>query len=126
MGLMEQAQADVRAITSDKTTGFGKTMTITKKNGSFSATIVGIHSKIRTLVDTAGNEINAKKAHVSFSESLLTDQGYVTRGADLEIDMIGDKVDVVDSTGSLWRYVIREHYPDETVGLIVCLLGDFE
>jgi hypothetical protein len=34
-------------------------------------------------------------------------------------------VNVKDSTGNLRNYVIMENFPDETLGMITCILGDY-
>ena len=78
MGLMERAKEDIKRITSDLN-GFAKSLLFVSKDGTQSATINGIHTKINLAVDTEGNNVNSKKSHISFSESLLTDQGYTTR-----------------------------------------------
>jgi hypothetical protein len=123
---MEQAQADIKRITSD-TNGFAKTIVFTSKLGSpQTATIAGIHSKIHLGVDTEGNMVHSKRGHISFSESLLTDQGYPTRDAEGRCDMKGHLVTVTDSTGTSVQYILKEVFPDETVGLIVGLLSDWE
>jgi hypothetical protein len=125
MGLLDQAQFDIKRITTDLN-GFARTMTFLAPDNLQKATINGIHSKVHVSVDTEGNEVNAKKAHISFNESLLTDQGYTTRDSNGKCTLKDHKVSVIDSTGIEYQYIIRQVYPDETVGLIVCLLGDFE
>lgn len=123
--MLEQARADVKRIRTDPS-GFTKSFTITKRDGSLTATLLGMHAKINGVIDTTGNFINAKKAHISVSEGALVDAGYPVRNAKNEVDMFGDKVSVMDSAGIQCEYQIRETYPDETVGLIVCFLFDFE
>lgn len=125
MGLMEQAQADIKRITGDLV-GFAQSMTFVSADGTKTATINGLHAKIHMATDTDGNTVNSKKAHVSISESALTDQGYTTRNSKDECSLKGHKVTVVDSTGVSWQYIIREVFPDEAVGLIVCFFNDFE
>lgn len=122
---MERAQADIKRITSDLN-GFAKSITFLSCDELQTATINGIHSKINLSVDTEGNTINSRKAHISFSESLLTDQGYVTRNDDGVVNLKNHLVTVIDSTGTSVQYIVREVFPDETVGLMVCMLGDFE
>lgn len=125
MGMLEQAQADVKRIRQDPN-GFTKQITFIKKDGSLTVTVYGMHSKINGAIDTMGNFVNAKKAHVSVSEGTLNDAGYFVRDGNNEVSMIGDKVAVKDSSGLLCQYEISETIPDETVGLIVCFLHDFE
>jgi len=88
-------------------------------------TIKVIHTKHRLGVDTDGVPVNAKTASISFSESNLPD-GVSIRNDNDEVRMINWKVDVIDSSGLVAKYIIREHFPDEMLGTIVCILGDFE
>jgi hypothetical protein len=125
MGMLEQAQADIKRIRIDPS-GFTKLINLTKKDGSLTVTVRGMHAKIHGAIDTMGNVVNAKKAHISVSEGALNDVGYSVRNANNEVSMIGDKVSVIDSAGILCEYQIRETLPDESVGLIVCFLYDFE
>lgn len=101
-------------------------MTFTKKDGSLSVVVSGMHSKIHMTTDTEGNTINTKRPHISVVESALNDLGYSTRNANNECNLKDDKVYVIDSTGVTCQYVIAEPFPDETLGLIVCFLRDVE
>ena len=124
MGLIDQAKSDIEDITSN-TDGFGVALFFEGPCGEF-AEITGLHTKHHLGVDTEGNSVNSKNAHVSFSEKFLTDLNYPVRNLDGEVSMVGHKVRVKDSTGLDKTYVIEENYPDETIGLIVCILGNFE
>jgi hypothetical protein len=88
------------------------------------ATVTGIDSKIHLGVDEGGNPVNSKKATISVSESSLINAGYPVRDAKGEVALRRHKVDVSDSTGIVKKYVVQEIFPDETVGLITCILGD--
>jgi len=121
MGLIAQAKADWQAITSN-TSEWGVTMTLTAPTGE-TATINGLHTKHHLGIDMeTGRPVNTKNAHVSFSEKLLTDAGYPVRNAQGEVSLKGHKVTVADSTGANMTYVIKEWFPDETIGVIVCIL----
>ena len=124
MGLTQQAKDDWQRFTSDPDL-FGisidfEALTLEK------ATVVGLANKHNIGIDSEGNLMNSKNAHVSVAEKLLTDTGYPVRNADGEVDIKGHRVDYIDSTGVSKKYVIQESFPDETVGMIVCILGDFE
>jgi hypothetical protein len=123
MGLMDQAKADIKQITSNAEE-FGKEITLTAPDDSV-ATVIGLHTKHHLGVDTDGNRINTKNAHISVSESLLTDQSYPVRGSDGEVSLKNHKVSVSDSTGTFCTYRIKETYPNESTGLIVCILSDY-
>lgn len=122
MGLIDQAKSDIKDITSNSNE-FGVSMTFTAPTNE-TATVNGLHSKIHMGIDTDGNMINSKKAHISVSEELLTAQSYPVRKAG-EVNLKGHKVTVKDSTGISKTYVIDEWFQDETIGLITCLLGNY-
>lgn len=123
MSLLDQAKEDIQDITGSASE-FGRSMVFVAPNNS-QATVTGLHSKHYLGVDTDGNMINTKNAHVSISEHFLNLQNYPVR-VDGKVKMKGHKVTVVDSTGSSVTYKIREAFPNETIGLIVCILGDYE
>ncbi|KKN54307.1 hypothetical protein LCGC14_0593620 [marine sediment metagenome] len=120
MGLIDRAKSDIKAITSNPDE-FGVSMTFTAPSGE-TATLNGLHSKHHMSMDTDGNMISSKNAHISVSEELLTAQNYPVRKAG-EVNLKNHRVSVKDSTGISKDYVIREWYPDETIGLITCILG---
>lgn len=126
MSLIAQAKADIEKITGN-TGEFAKGMTFTSPTPPGQTAVVnGLHTKHHLGVDTDGAEVNAENAHVSVSEKALTDEGYTVRNAEGEVDLKDHKVTVKDSTGVNITYVIREWFQNETIGLIVCILGDYE
>ena len=76
--------------------------------------------------DTEGAAVNSKNTHITVSEEILTDAGYVVRNAGGEVALINHKVEYADSTGVVKKYIISENYADETVGIITCTLTDYE
>lgn len=90
------------------------------------ATVTGIDSKIHLGVDEGGNPVNSKKATISVPESSLIAQGYPVRDSKGEVSLRRHKIDVSDSTGIVKQYVVQEIFPDETFGLITCILGERE
>ena len=125
MGMIETAQAAVKRIRTDPN-GFTKSLQFTAADGITMATIRGMSAVIHLGVDNQGEFVNTRKAHISFSESSLSDTGFPVRDQNGTLIIKGNRVDVIDSTGEIEQYVIREIYPDEAVGLLVCMLGDFQ
>lgn len=125
MGMIETAQAAVKRIRTDPN-GFTKLIQFTAADGITTATIRGMSSVIHLGVDNQGEFVNTRKAHISFSESSLSDTGYPVRDSNDVLILKGNRVGVIDSTGIIKQYIIREIYPDEALGLLVCMLGDFE
>lgn len=125
MGLIEQAIQDIADITSNKD-GFGVDITLTRPDKSVTVTFGGQHCKHHLGIDTEGNAVSAKKAFVSFSERVLLATGYVVRNAKKEVDIKFHLMSVKDSSGISKDYIIDQVFPDETNGLITCILGDYE
>lgn len=121
MGLIEQAKSDIARFTSNDRE-FGIELILTAPDGE-TATINGLHTKHHLSVDTDGNIVNAKNAHIAFSETIL--EGYPLR-INGEVNLNNHRISAKDSTGVLKHYKIKQWFPDETVGLIVCILQDYE
>jgi len=124
MNLIDQAKADIEQITSNLNE-FAVEIIFTSPTEQ-TATISGLHTKIHLGVDTDGLAVNSKKAHISFSEKFLTDASYPVRNSSGEVNLRNHRVSVKDSTGNLKNYTVKEIFPDETIGLITCMLDDFE
>ena len=123
MGLIEQVQQDIRAITTD-TEGWGVAIRMIAPDTTTLDT-TGLHTKHHLTFDSDSNMVNYKKAHISISEDEFIDASYPYRDANNEVSMEGHRCIVKDSTRQDVEYVIREWYPDETIGLIVMILGDY-
>lgn len=106
--------------------GFQDDIKLSNPDNSFVLDITGWVTKHWINFDTDGNPANSKNAHVCLDEETLLNLGYPVRNSNEEIDLFKHKVSTKDSSGVVKNYVINEWYPDETLGLIVCILGDFE
>jgi hypothetical protein len=125
MGLLEQAIADAKNIVENAASGFGSEMILTAPNAA-TITIKGLHTKHHLGINTDGEIVNSKKASISFSEGSFSGSAYPLRNSAGQVALKNHLVAVKDSTGTLCSYVIREWFPDETMGLITCILGDHE
>lgn len=139
MGILDLARADAKRITTDLN-GFAVLMTFkTPTSGSFDYsfdfsfnssqmfTLTGLHTKHHQGINgETGQRINTKTASVTVDENKFNDVGYPVRNANREVDLRDHQVAVKDSTGVVCTYVVREWFPDEALGIIVCILGDFE
>lgn len=124
--LREQAKDDWQRFTSDPD-GFGTSINfLAPAPGNETADIVGLATKHHLGIDSDGVPINTKNTHVSVSEQLLIDAGYPVRDAEDEVAMLRHRVKFEDSTGTEKEYAIQEMFPDETVGILTFILGDFE
>lgn len=123
MSLLDRAKADIETITSN-TNDFGKTMTLISPHGD-ELEVTGLHTKHHLAIDDEGELVNSKNAHISVSEKFLTDGGYPVR-INGEVSLKNHRVRVTDSTGEEKTYSINQWFPDETVGLITCILGKYD
>lgn len=132
MSLIEDAINDAAEITGDDTE-FGVNILLQSDN-EISCEVVGLKTKHHLGMDAMGNRINTKKASVTISEKNIyaANPDYPVRNSNpssriyQEVEMIGHRVDVIDSTGIVKKYKVAETYPDESLGLIVLILEDWE
>lgn len=122
MSLIETAQQDWQRFTSN-TDEFGVELSFTSPTGE-TATVNGLHTKHHLSVSPEGVAVNSKNAHVCVSEALLTAASYPVRNSDGEVSMKAHSVSCKDSTGTAKTYVVQQAFQDETVGVIVLILGD--
>ena len=88
--------------------------------------IVGWAVKVYQSFDSDGNQVNTKNVHVTIDEDVLVNLGYTPRNAKGEISLVAHKVSFKDSSGIVRNYIVRENFPDENLGLIILILGDYK
>jgi hypothetical protein len=118
MSLIDQAKADTRQITSNSNE-FARSCVFVAPTGE-TATVNAIVNQHHTAYNEMNERINAKISSIAVSESLLTDAGYPTRNADGDVYFRLHRV-----TADGQDYVCREWFTDDTVGLIVLILGEW-
>ena len=121
---MDQIKADVLNITTNSSE-FVSSVLFTAPTGE-TATIICRTNKHHLSVDADGAPVNSRNASVSFSEFAFEGTGYPIRGLSGRVNLDKHKVTWTDSTGQPSTYMIKEWFPDETLGLIVCILSDFK
>lgn len=125
MSLLNTIAADIKSITTNSNE-FGVSLSFRAPNGT-TATVTGLATAHHLGIDpSTGGPVNSKHAHCSFSEAALTDEDYPVRNASDDVAMVGHRVTFTDSAGIERIYRINQTFPDETIGLIVCILGDWE
>lgn len=123
MSLINKAQNDWKRFTSDAN-GFGVEIQFDAPTGE-SVKVYGLHTKHSVQFDDNGMRVNAPNAHISVSEYLLLEQYYPVRNEQNLVYLKRHKVTVKDSNGIAITYMIDEAWPDQTVGMIVCMLGNY-
>ena len=122
-GILDAARKDSKSYITKG--GFESDIVFKTPNGLTTASVTGFSSKHHINFDTDGAPVNAKNAHICIDEDALELLGYPVRIKN-EVNLLRHRVDVKDSTGEIKEYIIKENFPDETLGLIVCVLGDFD
>lgn len=125
MGLIERAKQDAQRYTSDKD-GFAVDITLIAPDTT-TVTIAGLSTRHHLAIDQmSGEVVSSRTASISFSEAVAVAAGYVVRDSTQEVNFRNHRAQVTDSAGILRSYIIDKWLPDETLGLIVCILGDYE
>jgi len=106
--------------------GFEETIEMITPTRDVTLSLTGFATKHWINFDTDGQPVNAKNVHICIDESFLVSNNYPVRNAKGEISLLKHFVSFVDSSGTAKKYVVRENFPDETLGLIVLILNDFK
>jgi hypothetical protein len=106
--------------------GFEEDIMIKTPLGDVSLNITGFATKHHINFDSDGLPINSKNAHVCIDENGLVSNSYPVRNAKGEIALLKHLVSYADSSGVIKNYVVKEAFPDETLGLIVLILSDYK
>lgn len=104
--------------------GFEVNIQLQTPPGDMTINITGFGTKHFINFDSDGLPINTKNVHICISEDDLAALTYPVRNAKNEVSLLNHKVVFKDSTGLDRAYKINENYPDETLGLITCVLSD--
>lgn len=120
--ILERANRDANRIVMQG--GFQDDILISTPDNLIEVSTTGFRTKHWINYDNEGNSTDTKNAHVCVSENDLVAKGIQVRNAIQEVALKNYFVKVKDNTGILKKYVVRRNYPDETLGLIVLILGD--
>lgn len=122
--LLNLARKDALKI--NKSIGWEEDIKLSTPDNKQTICLKGIHTKHHISFDDLGQRVNAKNAHVLITEKDLLKYRYPYRNNTGNVALIGHNVEVADSNGDKKKFVINETYPSETLGLIVCILGDID
>ena len=124
--ILERARNDWERFSQSS---FDLDLTFTTPDGSQTGTIKGIGTRAtQTFLETDGQQVIGEIVHIGFKEKLLKEANpaYPIRNADQLVAINNHRVDFEDSNGLLRNYVIKQVYPDSTVGMIMCDCADFK
>lgn len=122
--LLNRARRDSRKFLTKG--GFQSDFILESIDGLYKVELSGFHTLHFLGFDEDGRLTNSKNAHISFSEAEAKEKGYFIRNSRNQVDLKGQKISVEIPEVKLTQYVIKEAYPDNTLGLVVCILGDYE
>ena len=122
--ILQKARKDAEKIIS--ASGLEEDIKLRNPENTFEIDITGFASKHHLNFSTDGLPVNSQNAHVTISQSKLEELNYPFKNTDGEINLFQHKIFVSDSSGVVKNYVIEEQFPDETIGLISCILGNSE
>jgi hypothetical protein len=107
-------------------TGYQEEIEMSTPDRSLTINITGWAVKHHISFDSDGNQVNTKNARATIDEAVLVAKGYPVRNANQEIALVRHLVSYKDSSGIVKNYYVRESFPDETLGMICLILGDYK
>ena len=121
--LLQRARLDLGAFLGAE---WGVDLSIAPTAASAFKAVRGLATKHHIAIDPeTGQAVNVKNVHVSVAETALIAAGYTVRNAGGEVALKNHIVKYADSTGTIKTYQVNEQFPDETLGIIVLILGDY-
>lgn len=119
MGIFEKARNDSKRYSQEVSLTFYRIV-------GTEVVVKGIATRHHLGVDPdTGLTVNSRNVHCTISESLLNAKNYTTRNSKGEVNLVNTFVKYADSTGVVRTYKINEVLPDDSLGLLVCILGSF-
>lgn len=126
MGLREQAEADLAFILEDSVLGFGWDINLTDPVG-LSEDLVGFSGDISLTIDPeTGVPVSGQLAHVSLRITTLKALGFELPRGIIDASSKPWVVRFNDIDGVPRTYKVQESNPDQTLGVIVCILENYE
>ncbi len=119
---LDLARKDAERITTNG--GFEVDLNLTSKTPPVvEITVKGMATRHSIGYDSDGNLVKTSNVHVSISERVFQEISYPYLNAEGDPDLRGHLINYIDSSGSLKYYKVETTLPDETIGLIVLILG---
>lgn len=90
--------------------------------GSQTVTAKGIGTNNAINIQTDGQDVIVHNVHIAINEAeiLANNSAYPVRNSEGFVDLIGHRVSFLDANGTQQNYQINYHFPDNTVGMIMC------
>lgn len=120
--LLARARQDAKKIVTNS--GFQNDVFLINPLSMNFIQLKGLTSKHWLQLDSDGSPINAKNVHLNLIEKDIQELGFETRGKNGNVNLLDYYVIVQDSTNNYKKYQVKEVYPNESLGLIVFILGN--
>jgi hypothetical protein len=121
MSVLDRARFDIKRFSKEIS------LTFFRIAGQNEKTVSGVASRHHLGIDLeTGLNINSRQVYCSISESNLNTAGYITRDANGNVNLVNTFVKWADSTGITRTYKITECFPDDTLGYLTCILGQWQ
>ena len=126
MSLRALAEADLQNILEDQSTGFGYGVTIINPDQA-EFTMVGYTQDISQTIDTdTGQIVSGRLASVSLRESTLIQNNFSMPVGIVDQSIKPWIIKFNDINGASYTFKIVEANSDRTLGVITCLLEEYE
>lgn len=126
MSLQNRAKLDMQRFTADDTGFFAVECVVKHPDGLPSINVKGLHTRHWMGFDPDGVAVHTVIASLGVSEQQFIDGGFAIRDVNGEVDLKGHLIDAPDSNGVVKNYVLREVFPDENLGLLILMLGEYQ
>lgn len=120
MNLVDRARIDTQAITSNN--GEFASLAVFTSPNDISIEVFGMQTIHHTALDDMGLRVNSKMASISVASTQFSDQDYPFRDGNGNVSLSKHKVSLTDSNGEIQTFQVQSTYPDETFGVITCIL----
>jgi hypothetical protein len=120
---LERARNDWKRLVT--TGGFEIDINLMPKGQNNEYSIKGLFSKHHVSLNSEGLQVNGENIRITIIEADLVALGYPYRNNLDKVSMFNHFATFTDSSGLLKTYKIKEVYPDETVGVITCILSNY-
>ena len=105
--------------------GFQTEIILTPKNAVATYSIMGLATKHNVKLDSDGVPINGENIRITICEQSLVNANYPYRNTDNKISLFNHLASFIDSSNNQKNYIIKEVIPDETTGVITCILANY-
>lgn len=125
MSLQNRAKQDMQRFTADDSGFFAVSCVVKTPDELQTIAVKGLHTRHWMGVDPDGVAVHTVIASLGVSEQQFIDGNFVIRDANDEVDLKGYLIDAPDANGVVKKYVLREVFPDESIGLLILILGEY-